>query len=386
MIMVDDGATPAWTSEEENYTLMRYTLQEAALVAEPRGIKIAIETHGPYTVTPQRLAKIMRLIDSPALTINLDTGNSYLSENDPHEWLEQIIGEVSHMHAKDISHDDAERLRGKVRGMLGCACGDGVIDWKRIVDTLTRADHDVVLSVECGSLDAATKSYTYLSALIDAAKTQTATGDSRLAEIPSRRTPVNAIPRWINNKAYPGSGGDTLPVTNPARGEVTGEVALASAEDARAVIDAAAAAFPAWRDTSLAQRAQILFAFRELLNARKRELAEIITSELGKVVSDALVEVSRGQEVVEFACGIPHLLKGGFTENASTKVDVYSIHHLCVCLETRYAHVLKPHTVSPTDVSPTGKKSLICDDTIVPLMNGAKLGTTSAERAVPQRW
>jgi malonate-semialdehyde dehydrogenase (acetylating)/methylmalonate-semialdehyde dehydrogenase len=96
-------------------------------------------------------------------------------------------------------------------------------------------------------------------------------------------------------------------------------------EDARAVIDTAAAAFPEWRDTSLAKRTQVLFNFRELLNARKGELAEIITSEHGKVVSDALGEVSRGQEVVEFACGIPHLLKGGFTENASTKVDVYSI-------------------------------------------------------------
>ena len=114
-------------------------------------------------------------------------------------------------------------------------------------------------------------------------------------------------------------------MTNPATGEVTGQLALGSVEDARAVIDAAAAAFPAWRDTSLAKRTAILFNFRELLNERKHELAEIITSEHGKVVSDALGEVSRGQEVVEFACGIPHLLKGGFTENASTKVDVYSI-------------------------------------------------------------
>ena len=88
---------------------------------------------------------------------------------------------------------------------------------------------------------------------------------------------------------------------------------------------AAAAAYPAWRDTSLAKRAQVLFAFRELLNARKSELAAIITSEHGKVLSDALGEVSRGQEVVEFACGIPHLVKGAFTENASTKVDVHSV-------------------------------------------------------------
>jgi len=136
---------------------------------------------------------------------------------------------------------------------------------------------------------------------------------------------TQTIPHWINNKPYAGVSGNTSPVTNPATGEVTGQLALATVEDARAVIDAAAAAFPAWRDTSLAKRTQILFKFRELLNERKGELAEIITSEHGKVVSDALGEVSRGQEVVEFACGIPHLLKGGFTENASTKVDVYSI-------------------------------------------------------------
>ena len=136
---------------------------------------------------------------------------------------------------------------------------------------------------------------------------------------------TNTICHWVNNEVFAGASGNTAPVTNPATGEVTGELALGSVEDARAVIDAAAAAFPAWRDTSLAKRTQILFTFRELLNARKSELAEIITSEHGKVVSDALGEVSRGQEVVEFACGIPHLLKGGYTENASTKVDVYSI-------------------------------------------------------------
>jgi malonate-semialdehyde dehydrogenase (acetylating) / methylmalonate-semialdehyde dehydrogenase len=133
-----------------------------------------------------------------------------------------------------------------------------------------------------------------------------------------------SITHWLNNENYAGTSGNTAPVTNPATGAVTGELSLGSVEDARAVIDAAAAAFPAWRDTSLAKRTQILFNFRELLNSRKGELAEIITAEHGKVVSDALGEVSRGQEVVEFACGIPHLLKGGFTENASTKVDVYS--------------------------------------------------------------
>ncbi len=138
-------------------------------------------------------------------------------------------------------------------------------------------------------------------------------------------TRVRTISHWADGKKFAGTGDRTAPVTNPATGQVTGDVALADVEDARTVIDAAAAAFPEWRDTSLAKRTTVLFAFRELLNARKNELAEIITSEHGKVVSDALGEVSRGQEVVEFACGIAHLLKGGMTENASTNVDVASI-------------------------------------------------------------
>jgi malonate-semialdehyde dehydrogenase (acetylating)/methylmalonate-semialdehyde dehydrogenase len=130
---------------------------------------------------------------------------------------------------------------------------------------------------------------------------------------------------WMNGSLFEGSGGRFSDVTNPATGEVSAQLALASEDDVNAVVGAAAAAFPGWRDTSLARRTQIMFAFRELLNARKGELAEIITSEHGKVLSDALGEVSRGQEVVEFACGMPHLVKGAFTENASTKVDVHSV-------------------------------------------------------------
>nr|WP_027505767.1 CoA-acylating methylmalonate-semialdehyde dehydrogenase [Rhodococcus sp. UNC23MFCrub1.1] len=136
---------------------------------------------------------------------------------------------------------------------------------------------------------------------------------------------VNTITHWVDGKPFAGTSDKTSPVTNPATGQVTGELALATVEDARVVIDSATAAFPAWRDTSLSKRTAILFNFRELLNAKKGELAEIITAEHGKVLSDALGEISRGQEVVEFACGIPHLLKGGFTENASTGVDVFSL-------------------------------------------------------------
>ncbi|MCC9196749.1 CoA-acylating methylmalonate-semialdehyde dehydrogenase [Arthrobacter sp. zg-Y820] len=135
---------------------------------------------------------------------------------------------------------------------------------------------------------------------------------------------MDSIKHWINGSYVP-AGSNTAPVTNPATGKVTGQVSLATREEGAAAVAAAAAAFPGWRDTSLARRTQILFAFRELLNARKGELAAILTAEHGKVLNDALGEVSRGQEVVEFACGIPHLLKGSFTENASTSVDVHSV-------------------------------------------------------------
>ena len=136
---------------------------------------------------------------------------------------------------------------------------------------------------------------------------------------------ATTLQHWKNGAVYEGTSGRFSDVTNPATGEVTAQLALANEADVDAVVAAAAAAFPAWRDTSLAKRTQVLFAFRELLNARKEELAAIITAEHGKVLSDAYGEVSRGQEVVEFACGMPHLVKGAFTENASTKVDVHSI-------------------------------------------------------------
>ncbi|GGK42205.1 CoA-acylating methylmalonate-semialdehyde dehydrogenase [Nocardia camponoti] len=136
---------------------------------------------------------------------------------------------------------------------------------------------------------------------------------------------MQLIGHWIDGKAVTGTSEATAPVTNPASGEVTGQVALADVADTRAAIDAAAIAFAQWRDTSLTKRTQVLFRFRELLNERKEELAAVITAEHGKVAADALGEVTRGLEVVEFACGIPHLLKGSFTENASTDVDIYSI-------------------------------------------------------------
>lgn len=132
------------------------------------------------------------------------------------------------------------------------------------------------------------------------------------------------IGHWIDGREVAGKSGQTAPVYNPALGSVSNEVALANSDEIAAAIAAAAAAFGDWSSTSLAKRQQVMFSFRELLNARKGELAEIITAEHGKVLSDALGEITRGQEVVEFATGIPQLLKGSYSENASTGVDVYS--------------------------------------------------------------
>src|SRR5688572_5302523 len=132
------------------------------------------------------------------------------------------------------------------------------------------------------------------------------------------------ISHWADGQRFDGSSGRTGDVTNPATGQVTGQVAFAGAEDARRVIGSASAAARAWAQKSVSARTQVVFKFRELLNERKQELAALITAEHGKVLADALGEVSRGLEVVEFACGIPHLLKGGYSEQVSTGVDVHS--------------------------------------------------------------
>ena len=136
---------------------------------------------------------------------------------------------------------------------------------------------------------------------------------------------MERINHWIGGKLVPGESGRRGPVFDPATGEQTHEVDLASAEEVDAAVAAAAEAFPAWRATSLSKRAEILFAIRELLEQRKPDLARIVTSQHGKVVSDAAGEVQRGIENVEYATGIPNLLKGGFSEQVSTGVDVYSI-------------------------------------------------------------
>ncbi|HVV09374.1 CoA-acylating methylmalonate-semialdehyde dehydrogenase [Amycolatopsis sp.] len=133
------------------------------------------------------------------------------------------------------------------------------------------------------------------------------------------------ISHWIDGKRWAGVAERTGEVFDPATGEVRAHVDFAGDGQVAEAVAAAARAFPRWRDTSLAGRGRVLFAFRELLTARKDELAKIITSEHGKVESDAAGEIARAIENVEYACGAPQLLKGGFSENASTGVDVFSL-------------------------------------------------------------
>ena len=136
---------------------------------------------------------------------------------------------------------------------------------------------------------------------------------------------MKKVSHWINGKVSTESSGRTGDIYNPATGKISGTVEFASAAQVGAVVDVATKAFHEWRNSSLTKRTQVLFAFRELLNANKSKVAALITEEHGKVLSDAAGEVTRGLEVVEFACGIPHLLKGAYSEEVSTDVDVYSI-------------------------------------------------------------
>ena len=136
---------------------------------------------------------------------------------------------------------------------------------------------------------------------------------------------METISHWINGALSTEKSDRTGDVYNPATGQICAKVNFATPETVDHAVDVATKAFEAWRHASLTKRTQVLFAFRELVNQNKDKLAALITKEHGKVLSDAYGEVTRGLEVVEFACGIPHLLKGGFSEEVSTGVDVYSI-------------------------------------------------------------
>src|SRR5690349_13746737 len=134
---------------------------------------------------------------------------------------------------------------------------------------------------------------------------------------------TRTITHWIGGKPHSGDAERRSPVWNPASGEQQAWVTLASVADVDRAVQAASVAFKSWSQVSLSRRTRVLFAFRELVNAHRREIAEAISDEHGKVVSDAEGEVQRGLEVVEFACGIPTLLKGDYSDQVSSGVDLF---------------------------------------------------------------
>ena len=168
VVNTDEGVKAKWTTEEEDHVLIKYTLQEAAFVAERRGVVIGLEPHAQYSKTPDGLDRIYNLVKSPAIGINLDTGNAYLAGQDVYEWLERVAERLVHLHAKDISVEHAEAERGKVTGTpVGCACGDGVIDWARVIEIVSKkTPRDIVFSVECGTPDQAQRSLKHLKGLV----------------------------------------------------------------------------------------------------------------------------------------------------------------------------------------------------------------------------
>jgi len=167
IVNTDEGPKAPWTTIEEDHVLMRYTLKEALDVAEPRGILVGLEMHEQYTKTPAGFDRIFNLVQSPSLGVNFDTGNSYLAGQDPITWLEHLKAHLIHVHAKDISqaHSDAER--GKVTGTpVGCACGDGVINWAKVIEICKTVPREIIFSVECGTVEQAARSIKYLRSLL----------------------------------------------------------------------------------------------------------------------------------------------------------------------------------------------------------------------------
>jgi len=165
--ITEDMYPPKWIDEVEAYNIMRITLKAIAQTCEENGVYIAVEQHGPYTAKIDRMERILSLVDSPWIRCNYDCGNTFLAGSDPYEMLEAVIDKVVHVHAKDISVKQAEAERGKVTGTaVGCACGDGVIDWKKLVGRLKKAGYKGVLSVECGTEEEAVRSLAHLTKVL----------------------------------------------------------------------------------------------------------------------------------------------------------------------------------------------------------------------------
>ena len=167
VVNTDEGIRPSWVSLDEAWGVMKYTLTTVLRTAEKYNVYIGIEPHQSISKTTAGLLRIATLVDSPYLKVNYDTGNAFLGGEDPYEGLKAVLGRLIHVHAKDIAISHAEAERGKVTGTpVGCACGDGVIDWSRVITILQDSGFDGVLSCECGTSEEASRSLHHLEGLL----------------------------------------------------------------------------------------------------------------------------------------------------------------------------------------------------------------------------
>ncbi len=168
VVNTDEGIRPDWLDDRECFQVMKYTLTKVLQTAERRSVFIGIEPHQSITNTTAGLLRVANLVNSPMLKVNYDTGNAFLSGVDPYEGLTAVLNKLVHVHAKDISFGQAESEKGKVSGTpVGCACGQGVVDWRRVVSILRSGGYDGVLSVECGTAKQAEDSLRFLAGILD---------------------------------------------------------------------------------------------------------------------------------------------------------------------------------------------------------------------------
>ena len=167
VVNTDEGVRPGWIAADDIWPVMRYTLTAALRTAERYGVAIGIEPHQSISRTTDGLWRIGSLVDSPWLGFNYDTGNAFLAGEDPYAGMEAVLPRLVHVHAKDIAVSHAEAERGKVTGTpVGCACGDGVIDWMRVAGILKKAGWSGVLSCECGTSEQAARSLVHLQKVL----------------------------------------------------------------------------------------------------------------------------------------------------------------------------------------------------------------------------
>jgi len=168
IVNTDEGPQPEWMTEEHAFEVMRYSLHQILAVAERHGVDVGIEPHQLYTIRSETLERLLALSDSPRLKVNWDTGNIFLGgREDPYEMLEAFADRVAHVHAKDISYAQSEAERGEVTGTaVGCACGDGAVDYPRVVEILRRHGFSGVFSVECGTIEQAERSMRHLKSVL----------------------------------------------------------------------------------------------------------------------------------------------------------------------------------------------------------------------------